>query len=32
MEENILYYGDNIDVLDLHFKDESVDIVYLQWR
>jgi len=29
MEENILYYGDNIDVLDLHFKDESVDLVYL---
>jgi len=29
MEENILYYGDNIDVLGLHFKDESVDLVYL---
>jgi len=29
MEENILYFGDNIEVLDLHFKDESVDLVYL---
>lgn len=26
---NILYYGDNLDVLRLHQKDESVDLVYL---
>ncbi|MDP8239832.1 MAG: DNA methyltransferase [Candidatus Hatepunaea meridiana] len=27
--ENLLYYGDNLDVLRLHIKDESVDLVYL---
>jgi site-specific DNA-methyltransferase (adenine-specific) len=27
--ENALYYGDNLDVLRLHVKDESVDLVYL---
>ena len=27
--ENLLYYGDNLDVLRLHVKDESVDLVYL---
>ena len=26
---NQLYYGDNLDVLRLHFLDESVDLVYL---
>jgi len=26
---NLLYYGDNLDVLTRHGKDESVDIVYL---
>ncbi|MBA2684141.1 MAG: restriction endonuclease [Gemmatimonadaceae bacterium] len=26
---NLLYYGDNIDVLRRHVKDESVDLVYL---
>ena len=26
---NALYYGDNLDVLRLHIKDESVDLVYL---
>jgi site-specific DNA-methyltransferase (adenine-specific) len=26
---NHLYYGDNLDVLRRHFKDESVDLVYL---
>jgi adenine specific DNA methylase Mod len=26
---NTLYYGDNLDVLRLHVKDESVDLVYL---
>lgn len=29
MSENVLYYGDNLDVLRLHVKDESVDLVYL---
>jgi len=27
--ENLLYYGDNLDVLRRHVKDESVDLVYL---
>ena len=26
---NLLYYGDNLDVLQRHVKDESVDLVYL---
>lgn len=26
---NLLYYGDNLDVLRLHVKDESVDLIYL---
>jgi adenine specific DNA methylase Mod len=26
---NILYYGDNLDVLQRHVADESVDLVYL---
>ena len=29
MEENFLYYGDNLDVLRWHIKDETVDLVYL---
>jgi DNA modification methylase len=29
MSENLLYYGDNLDVLRRHIKDESVDLVYL---
>ncbi len=29
MSENVLYYGDNLDVLRRHIKDESVDLVYL---
>lgn len=28
-EPNLLYYGDNLDVLRLHVRDESVDLVYL---
>jgi DNA modification methylase len=28
-EPNLLYYGDNLDVLKRHVKDESVDLVYL---
>ena len=27
--QNLLYYGDNLDVLRRHVKDESVDLVYL---
>lgn len=26
---NVLYYGDNLDVLRQHVPDESVDLVYL---
>jgi DNA modification methylase len=29
MAENVLYYGDNLDVLRRHIKDESMDLVYL---
>ena len=29
MQENLLYYGDNLDVLRRHVKDESVDLIYL---
>jgi DNA modification methylase len=29
LAENVLYYGDNLDVLRLHVPDESVDLVYL---
>jgi DNA modification methylase len=29
VDPNLLYYGDNLDVLRLHVKDESVDLVYL---
>src|SRR5687767_10120346 len=29
MSDNILYYGDNLDVVRRHLKDESVDLVYL---
>ena len=29
MDTNLLYYGDNLDVLRRHVKDESVDLVYL---
>jgi DNA modification methylase len=28
-QPNLLYYGDNLDVLRQHVKDESVDLVYL---
>jgi site-specific DNA-methyltransferase (adenine-specific) len=28
-EKNKLYYGDNLEVLRMHVKDESVDLVYL---
>ena len=29
MAENILYYGDNLEILQRYIKDESVDLVYL---
>lgn len=29
VEKNVLYYGDNLDVLRRHVGDESVDLVYL---
>jgi len=29
MADNVLYYGDNLDVLRRHVKDETVDLVYL---
>ena len=29
MSENILYYGDNLDILRRYIKDESVDLIYL---
>ena len=29
VQENLLYYGDNLDVLRRHVPDESVDLVYL---
>ncbi len=29
MTDNTLYYGDNLDVLKRHVKDETVDLVYL---
>ena len=28
-DRNALYYGDNLDVMRQHVKDESVDLVYL---
>jgi site-specific DNA-methyltransferase (adenine-specific) len=29
LETNVLYYGDNLDVLHKHIADESVDLIYL---
>jgi len=30
MDKNELYYGDNLNVLQLHFKqDETIDLIYL---
>jgi len=26
--ENVLYYGDNLDILPRYIKDESVDLIY----
>lgn len=29
MSKNVLYYGDNLDILQRHVEDESVDLIYL---
>ncbi|HEY3296419.1 MAG TPA: hypothetical protein VGL38_13405 [bacterium] len=29
MTSNLLYYGDNLDILRRYVKDETVDLVYL---
>jgi hypothetical protein len=29
MAENVLYYGDNLEILRRYIKDDSVDLVYL---
>ncbi|MBM4284011.1 MAG: site-specific DNA-methyltransferase [Deltaproteobacteria bacterium] len=29
MDQNLLYYGDNLEVLKLHVKEDSVDLIYL---
>jgi len=29
MADNLLYYGDNLDILKRYIKDESVDLIYL---
>ncbi|MEK7395870.1 MAG: DNA methyltransferase [Candidatus Poribacteria bacterium] len=29
MENNLLYYGDNLSILKEHIKDESVDLIYI---
>jgi hypothetical protein len=29
---NTLYYGDNLQILREHIKDESVDLIYLETR
>jgi hypothetical protein len=28
MADNVLYYGDNLDVLRLHGKEKTVDLIY----
>ena len=29
MDKNVLYYGDNLDILRRYIKDETINIVYL---
>ncbi len=29
MDENVLYYGDNLDILGRYIKDETIDLIYL---
>lgn len=28
MAENVLYYGDNLDILQRYIKDETIDLIY----
>ncbi len=30
--KNTLYYGDNLDILGRHIKDENIDFLYLAFR
>jgi len=32
MADNLLYYGDNLDILRRYVKDECIDLVYLDPR
>lgn len=29
MVENVLYYGDNLDILSRYIRDETIDLIYL---
>ena len=29
MAENVLYYGDNLDILRRYIRDETIDLIYL---
>jgi site-specific DNA-methyltransferase (adenine-specific) len=29
MDTNVLYYGDNLDILRHHIPDDSIDLIYL---
>jgi hypothetical protein len=29
MAKNVLYYGDNLEILRRHIKDEAIDLIYL---
>jgi site-specific DNA-methyltransferase (adenine-specific) len=29
MTKNVLYYGDNLDILQRYIKDETIDLIYL---
>jgi len=29
MTKNVLYYGDNLDILRRYIKDETIDLIYL---
>jgi 16S rRNA G966 N2-methylase RsmD len=29
LSTNLLYYGDNLEILRHHVKDESIDLIYL---
>ena len=32
MKTNVLYYGDNLDILRHHIPDESIDLIHLDPR